>query len=850
MLRDYRRRAGLSQEDLGDACGMSNRAISDLERGVSRPRGGTLRRLGEVLGLSAEELAGLAEVLGRLGAREDSGFGALLRAYRLASNLSQDELAANALVSARAISDLEREGSRVPRRQTVVLLADALGLEGAVRAEFEAAARTAVAAAGPTPGPPEARQGIGSLPLFPWPLLGRTDELSRLLDLIATPTVHLVTLTGMGGVGKTRLAAEAGAVLAERGARVLFVSLAAVASAGAAAEAITATLEIADTDEASALAAARAAIADQRLTVVLDNIEQIPGMARIVSALAGRGGTVIVTSRVRLRIPGERELNVAPLGAQPAEELFTQRAIVISPDWSPGSDAALLREVCALVDRLPLALELLATWVRVLPLRAIRDRLAAGLDLVGVTGDPPPGWEDRHRSLQVVLDASYRLLGPVTQRVFRRLAVFPAAFEAETAEAVCGDESLDGLDVLSRVAALRDASLLTAERDSDGELRLLYPRTVRDYASAALTASGESVLLRARHAATFARLAQTAAPRLTRSDQGFWLERLDRCADDLRAALAWYLDGGDATAALVMSGHLWRFWYLRGWTREGRAWLRQALAVDHLGEASPSSAASERIGALATARYGAGVLAYLTGEIQEGQRLYLSAREAYLASGDYAGSANALNNLGMIELYRGDRAAAKSMHSEALIDARRSGDVRAEAVTLANLAKIYAEDGQLDLAEPQAREALAIFTELGDGRTVADLKGLLAECALKAGRRSEARVLWQVALASFGELGDRSGSAPVLVELGTLDLLDGDLESAISRLSAASTMADEIAEPWSQAIARVGLARHAHASGDTTQARALLDEADVLARKAQDPAIRATIDSLRDSWSS
>lgn len=848
LLRAYRQRAELTLEKLAEASGVAYRTIIQLEQGRSVPHPSTVRRLVPALRLSDQETAELTTSIPRPAPGTDAGdakgFGAALRRHRLAANLSQKDLADRTGMSKGAISDLERGVSLVPRGDGVTRLARALGLNKADGAEFEATAHEArVAQAGGAV--PVVQSASGSLPMFPGSLIGRDGELSRLLDLVADPLVRLVTLTGMGGAGKTRLAAEAGKVLAGQGERVLFIPLAAATSVTAASEAMIAALGIADTDQAGALAAARAAIIRERMVTILDNVEQIPDAALIVSMLAGTGpggpagpgGKVIVTSRVLLRLTGERELAIAPLAPGPAEMLFTERAQAATPGWTPpGADAGLLAVVCAQVDRLPLALELLAPWVRVLSLREIHGKLATGLGLVSSASVDA---ENRHRSLAVVLDASYRLLAPEVQRVFRRLSVFPAAFEAETACDVCGDKAADGADVLAAVVALRDASLLNAAQDSDGDIRLWYLRTVREYASGLLAGSEEAPEFRARHAAVFARLAATAASRLTQSDQALWLDRLSDSADDLRRAMGWYLEAGDAASALAMSGHLWRFWYLRGMVREGRDWLRRALAAIG-GEAHGC--------AMTTALYGLGVLTYLTGEIDEARRLYLLAREAYLSAGDYAGSANILNALGMIELYRAVGGAAREFHEQALIDARRSADPRALGVTLVNLAKACCEDGQVREAIEQAHEALAIFRELGDGRTVADLTGLLAECALKEGRRDDARELWLTALGAFGDLSDPSGCAPIQVSLGTLDLEDGDLPAAVARLRDARDMADKLSEPWTQAIARVGLARHAHAMADHTQARRLLDEADAYARKAEDTATRATIRGLRGDW--
>jgi predicted ATPase/transcriptional regulator with XRE-family HTH domain len=870
LLRRYRRHAQMSIEALAESCGVSPRAISDLERGVSQPRQRTVRLLADALRLSDAErqqfITAAAPAPSSSATIGLNDFPRLLRRYRETAQFSQRDLARRALISARAISDLERGVNRVPRRQTVILLADALQLTGLDRRDFETAAQAAT----PTQELPDRRAGSGSvggtLPVSPWSLVGREDELAALLSLVANPAVHLVTVTGMGGAGKTRLAVEAGARLAERNVRVVFVSLVMARSASEVVHAVAAALEIGRGEELETLAEIQRVLGSNAMVMLLDNAEQVPDIARVTAALAMPGAgaagasTLIVTSRILLRLTGERELFVGPLAVPPlveptagkrlrsgagvtvvtsvpeplkwpAVELFVQRAEAASPGWTvPDGGIATLVEVCSQVDGLPLALELLAPWVRVLSLAAIKARLTAGHDLVSAAGADTAL---RHRSLSAVLDTSYALLDPAAQITFRRLAVFPSWFEVETAEVVCGD---DGLNVLANVATLRDASLLIAEREPDGELRLCYLQVVHDYAAAALAHSGEADAMRARHAAAIADLAETAAPHLTHADQRFWLERLDRVIDDLRAAQEWYLEQGNATR---LAGNLWRYWYSRGLPHEGRDWLVKSLAVSQA--AGPDHD-------LATVLYGAGVLTYLTGDVPAGQDFYGRALEAYLAIEDRSGAANCLNNLGMIKLYQGELETARIMYEQALDAARRGRSTRAEGVSLANLAKVAVDSGYPDEARSAAQAALKIFTELGDPRTVADLHGLLAECALRDGHQENARELWRTALDEFISLGDHPGTAPILVELGLLDLYDGQLDAALDQLEDGRRLAEEMKDGWTQAAALVGMARHAHLAGNDARACELLAQAGSLARSVKDAAVIRQVEALRSQW--
>ena len=777
-------------------------------------------------------------------------FAELLRRHRDASGLSRPELAGQVLIDVRALDDLER-GGRGARRQTASLLADALGLGGPVREEFEAAARASWGAApgadGPVSGPDEGEDG---LPVYAGAVLGRGAELEQLDGWVADG-IRLVTVTGPGGVGKTRLVAEAGARLRARGLRVVFVPLGAAATPRDVLSAVAAALRVGTDEDDGGVRAIRSALARRDCVLVLDNLEQVPGVAPTVSALAaanrcGARWTVLVSSRAVLRLNGERELRVAPLPVPPergtladwpATRLFLDRARAADPGFAPGGEeAAAVIELCRRIDGLPLAIELVAPWVRQLPPEQLLARVLAGIgEPSAVTVDVP----DRHRSLAVAIDSSYQLLDEPARTLYRRLAVFPAAFEPELAELVCGAGELDVPDGL---AALRAARLLAAGRDAEGGLRLHFLPAVRDHAAAVLHDSGEADEVRARHAEAVTALVVAAAARLVLADQGFWLERLDRCVEDVRAAHSWLLEGGSVAGAARLAGHSWRYWYLGGLLPEGRARLGRTL------EAVAGSAGPAEPGDHALLLYGAGVLSYLSGEVGVAVERYHRALAAYQAIGDRVGAANSLNNLGMVALHRGDPDAAAEHHRQAYEQARLGGDARAQGVSLASLAKVTIDSGRLAEAEAAADQAVAILRPLGDSRTLADLHGQLAEARSRLGDRAGARRLYEQALDGFTALGDRPGIAPVLVELAALDLAEGNPAAGLVRLNSALAMAEELADPWITAIALEGIARHDWLAGDPDGAHRRLAAAEECAVQVGDIAVLARLRALATDW--
>ena len=526
-------------------------------------------------------------------------FGALLRRHRLAAGLSQAALAERAGLSLRGVSDLERGARRVPQRATVRLLAGALGL----RPEATAALEAAVARRRGPPGRAGARAARTVPHNLPLPLtsfVGRERELAAVHEALAAH--RLVTLTGPGGVGKTRLALQAAAAGLEAfpdGAWL--VDLAPLADAALVPLTVLAALGVRERPGRPHLATLTEHLRARRLLLVLDNCEHLlDACARLADALlrACLGPRVLATSRELLGVPGEAARRVpslatpdprhppppARLGRYEAVRLFVDRARLGRPGFVlTDQNAGPVAQVCARLDGLPLAIELAAARLRALPVEQLAGRLDDRFRLLtggGRTAVP------RQQTLQAAIDWSHALLAAPERAVLRRLAVFAGGWPLAAAEAVCAGAGVEPGGVLDLLAGLVDKSLVVFEEAAlepgaggAGRYRLL--ETIRQYAEARLVGAGEAARVRRRHRDWYLALAERAALELVGRDQVAWLDRLGAEHDNLRGALAWsQADPDGAAAELRLAAALGRFWNLRGHISEGRAWLAHALERD------------------------------------------------------------------------------------------------------------------------------------------------------------------------------------------------------------------------------------------------------------------------------
>jgi len=664
-----------------------------------------------------------------------------------------------------------------------------------------------------------------NLPAQITPLIGREHQLESIRQLLLKAEVRLATLTGPGGIGKTSLSLQVAISLLDEFAHgVFFVGLAAISDPELVLPTIAQILGIRENRSKPLRESVIDYLRDKRLLLVLDNFEQVVSAAPVVADLLAACAPlkILATSRIVLRLKGEREYPVEPLltpdpqetiskealSQYAAVELFIQRALAVKPDFEVSNEnAPAVAEICFRLEGLPLAIELAAARLKLFSPQALLARLGSRLELLrGGPRDMPA----RHQTLRQAIAWSYDLLSPVEQAFFRRLAVFVGGCSLEAVQAVCNVTDEHALEALDGLTALLDQSLIRQQQTPEGEPRFLMFETIREFALERLQASEDRQATRRRHADFFLTLAEKAEPELTRAKQGFWLNLLEREHDNLRAVFSWAEETGHTDYGLRLGAAIWRFWIVRGHMQEGRERLATLLALP--GAAEPTRERARVLNAVGTILHESGD--YSTARQRLGESLEISR-----ALGDKKGMATVINNLGWIAAQLGEMSSAKELSQESLALHTELSDKRGVAVAFNNLAAVAFIQADIPRARALQEKSLDLRREIGDERGVAFGTGMLGWLEVVQGNYEKAAALIEAARKKIHEVGDNMMTGFTVWILAQMALDQGDVARAAKLMEEGVA---PIKERDPQMLWLLALVKQRE--GDLQQAQELLEE--------------------------
>jgi predicted ATPase/class 3 adenylate cyclase len=636
-----------------------------------------------------------------------------------------------------------------------------------------------------------------NLPLQLTSFIGREEEMAEAMQLLSR--TRLLTLTGAGGTGKTRLALQMGAeLLAEFPDGAFFVDLSSLTDPALVPSAVAQVLEVPEVAGRPILEVLKDHILAKEVLLIVDNFEQIAEAGAVIEELltAAPKLKVLVTSRFVLSLRGEQEYAVPPLDPPDPEhlpdlptlrrveavQLFADRAVAVMPRFRvTEQNASAVAQITARLDGLPLAIELAATRTKILTPEQMLPRLQERLSILnaGARGLP-----DRQRTLRGAIAWSHDLLDADEQHLFARLSVFSGGWTLESAEAVCHRVG-QGLDVLDGLASLVDKSLVRRTEPAGSPARFSMLETIREFGHERLQAGPDIDIVRRRHAEYFLDLAAEAEPHLTAGDQVEWLDRCDVEHANIRAALRWAVEAGEADRAQASAGALWRFWQQRGHLAEGRRWLEEVLGL-HSGQ--------RRTAARAKALIGAGGLAWWQQDRGTAGTVYEEALAIERELGDPERIAEALYNHAFVVAGQDIDAAARLLE-ESLDLFRKAGNEPGVAQVLGMLVIRDAEAGDWDPVVARLEETTAIWRRLGDRLHLAFDLVWLAFGYGRLGRRPDARSAAIEALDLFRAVDNPTGIGIVFTDLAFLATWEGLYEDSIRFAGVAESLRERAGGP-------------------------------------------------------
>ncbi|HET6861544.1 MAG TPA: protein kinase [Pyrinomonadaceae bacterium] len=634
------------------------------------------------------------------------------------------------------------------------------------------------------------------------PLIGRDTEVAAVKKLLLNQEVRLVTLTGPGGTGKSslclRLARE---LLDEFQHGVFFVALTSINDPDLVAPTLAKVLGVKEERGVPLIDSMKEFFRGKHILVVLDNFEQVISAAPLITDLLTSSVSLefIVTSRAALHLRGEHEFAVLPLAVpdpnrlHPWQQLaqyssvalFISRAQALKPDFAlTEENASAVAEICSRLDGLPLAIELAAARIKLLPPAAMLKRMDSSLKvLTGGARDLPA----RQQTMRGAIAWSYDLLESQEKTLFNRLSVFLGGCNLEEAEAVCNSTSDLEIDFLDGVTSLVDKSLLRQKEQDDAEGRFSMLQTIREFGLEQLAQSGELETIRSHHLNFYLEMAEQAEPELTGASQASWFSRLDKEHDNFRAAIIYSRESDRPEDGLRLAGALWRFWEVRGHVGEGRAVLDQLLMLPGATEVSPNVRAK--------ALNGVGVLAGNQGDHARQTAILQESLKLYEELGDKSGIAQSINNLGSIAWSQGDYVQAQVFYTQSLEIRRAISDSWGTANSLNNLGGVAFVQGDCDRALALYAESLSLRRKLGDKRGISMSLNNMGEVAQQQQDYGRAATLFAESLTIRNELGDRFFIVSSLHNLAEVACSRKDYERGARLFGAAEALREMIGAP-------------------------------------------------------